>query len=779
MITNYFILLQSIDKKDNTTSLQTTIHTNQQMASTRLAPPVRYLPPLTMNRVTDYPVRTSPIGHQRTSSFQSNETDSLSTVSETISESSLTSDSSYPYDAHKKPKKKILKTSSTPRKRNKHRVRWNLNNLESVSDSTDSQSVDSLGSYGSSPHNYLPPHLTNLHNKTRETTAKTLANWRDYERPLPPGSTGLTPSRVKGLSHSYQLLNNPSIPEHNIDGSLYRTYSIEVHQPPRQLAPPTPDRYQSYYHDNLQKLSMPAGALPTSNVPTHSLGRVINVPVLHLEENDLPELDQSNIEERKTRRMYQFPVGNSFRNTPPLIKKVGGILEEDDDANDYDHLEPRRPQPPPALQRQMALSTKSDDQWYSNDDIDEALEMIKMEEESNKGSGSSDDVEEETPPPVPVKKRQSPPTPPKRVSSLNSLPKPIDSAFDETISNQSLPQQSSIILSPPPEFKNSTLPTERTPPTECNPSTDKITNGLPHINNPLHSSSMDTLQSYGSVSISQSTDDHLTPEIHPETNHTQKPLDSWGSPLKMKERIVEGAEDPHRNPSPIHNQQDIRKPSNVLSNGLGYLTIDSSNSDVDPRGSPLNRVSTIYITRHNSLSPKKTRDYKINGLLDNKFQSNSTHNLSHSQRFTDEEHAVMEWYNKSNKMKPIIVDTEKEIDQMIAEIGSAKKHRRGSHSSVSSTASSSSNTSKHFGKLHVSHDTQHVSHEYHVIYRMTQHEYHMIYYMYHMTHSMYHMTFCIGICCACQKTIDSSHSLFSFASRLYHNKCFCCAQCGK
>ena len=50
----------------------------------------------------------------------------------------------------------------------------------------------------------------------------------------------------------------------------------------------------------------------------------------------------------------------------------------------------------------------------------------------------------------------------------------------------------------------------------------------------------------------------------------------------------------------------------------------------------------------------------------------------------------------------------------------------------------------------------------------------------HVQSEIIHVSFpLIGTCNVCQKPIENSQNLFSFASRLYHTKCFCCTQCGK
>jgi hypothetical protein len=365
---------------------------------------------------------------------------------------------------------------------------------------------------------------------------------------------------------------------------------------------------------------------------SNSLGRIVNVPVLHLDEKEIPQLDESNMEERQARRLFGFP--NALRKTSL----------NDDDQNDYDHLQPTHSTPTQTAKDKLT-PPQPDFDWYSSEDIDEALKLI-----NDDGNISSN--EEEDPPP--------PPIPPKRISSLKQCNSTQPNAIGLESTDSKTPQQG--------------------------------------VGSKLHSPSMETLQNYEAT---PPVDDGLTPEIvHPENTFNGQPQPSWGGPsLKIKDRIVEGAEDPQRDPSPTHKPHP--KPINGLIQNHTQL---KAMPPMVP--SPL--------TRHDSLSPKK----RHTSLADKKLHS-STIDLT-SDQFTEEEKAVIQWYRNPNKMKPIVVDTDKEIEQMLADL-STKKHRSNSQSS----------SKKYF-----------------------------------------------GTCCSCQKTIESSQNLLSFASRLYHLKCFSCSQCG-
>ena len=612
---------------------------------TRLSRRVPDLPHYIPTRLTDYP-RSSP-SSSLNQSFQS-ETDSLSTVSE----SSFTSDSSYTYDANRKPKKKILKNSNAPRK-HKHHVRWNLENLENVSD-TDSVSVDSSSSLSSNSKSYQ---------RARETANRTVYNWQEFERPLPAGSTGLTPL--------YKLPQNGT-------KTIYRTYSSDVYiphqltqdiqqhrslrhivsadpnhfrqQPQPMLNDPRPFGVQFQQHSNFQQHSTPVTSPETLN---QSMDRVVNVPVLHLDESQVPQLEMSNLEERRQRHLFQFPRQKPvpYVNTDNKLRMRMQTLNEED-KNDYDHLD---------------NDEIKDDQSYSDEDLDEALSII---EQSEHESDDSPDLHEALvptnspmPPPIPLKQRKHPkdppkdsvdintepqlktpppPVPPKRFSKLSKRPPvslisvipspqvpntPQQDGLEENITNSE-----SIILPPPPEFAD-TLKTKR--PSE----------------NSLHSPSCETLIGNESPPT-DGTHTPLEPEIYPENKVFLNPEMSWMAPtnLKLNDRIVEGAEDPIRR-SPTHRESKNFKTGSYtqLSNGIGNLSLSS-----DP-----------VLQRHNSFSPRILRQNDSNHY---KLQRSTTlpHNLS--QNFTKEEQAVVQWYKNHSTMKPVIVDTDREIDQMLAEL---------------------------------------------------------------------------------------------------------------
>ena len=609
---------------------------------TRISRQVPDLPHYIPTRLTDYP-RSSP-SSSLNQSFQS-ETDSLSTVSE----SSFTSDSSYTYDANRKPKKKILKNSNAPRKHKRH-VRWNLENLENVSD-TDSVSVDSSSSLSSNSKSYQ---------RARETANRTVHNWQEFERPLPAGSTGLTPP--------YKLPQNGT-------KTVYRTYSGDVyiprqltqdnqqHRSLRHIVSADPNHFrqqpqpmlndprlfdvQFQQHSPFQQHSTPVTSPETLN---RSMDRVINVPVLHLDESQVPQLEISNLKERRQRHLFQFPTQTPVPYDNKLRMRMQTLNEED--KNDYDHLD---------------NDEIKDDQSYSDEDLDEALSII---EQSEHESDDSPDLHEALvptnspmPPPIPLKQRKQrlkdppkdsvdintepklktppPPVPPKKFSKLSKIP-PVslisvipspqmpDTPQQDGLGEENITNTESVILPPPPEFAG-------TPKTKS-PS-----------ENSLHSPSCETLIGNESPPTN-GTHTLLEPEIYPE--NMLNPEMSWMTPtnLKLNDRIVEGAEDPIKR-SPTHSESKNFKTGSYtqLSNGIGHLSLSS-----DP-----------VLQRHNSFSPRILRQNDSNHY---KLQRSATLPHKSSQNFTKEEQAVVQWYKNRSTMKPVIVDTDREIDQMLTEL---------------------------------------------------------------------------------------------------------------
>ena len=671
-----------------------------------------------VTRLTDYPVGPSSAS-SCTTSFCS-ETDSLSTVSE----SSFTSDSSLAYDASRKPKKKILKNSNAPRRPHKHRVRWNFENLESVSDA-DTVSLDSTSSVGSYTVN-------KVYNQSRTNMARTLQNWHDFERPLPQGRTGLlTPNHIRGLSQSHQALYYTTSPDsfssqtpsprypNGLHGrQIYRTYSGDIcspsqgmtanqHQNLRHVVSVDPNHFRQQHPQPMSSTPLPSQHVSRTQVYPGQYNTQVQVPVFYLDEQSIPDLERSTLEERAQRHLYKFPQNQTHN-----LRALHTVLE--DDQCDYDHLSPEETEKQPLNALDRLVPSKPDDQWYSNEDIEEALKQLELEGEDVDGDSSSDMEEkskttETPPPPIPPKQRKkvSPPTPPKRVSSLTNvrsaapLPSPLlTTTSQDPLEDDVRAHSESIILPPPPEFADNT-PSQNSQ--EFPSNADSISKNI------FHSPSCETLKSYD---VPSSPEGGLTPmesEIYPETKPEIVPGLSWGP---LNDRIVEGAEDPHRHPSPPHVAPKISqgfqvpKSSNMLSNGLGHLISNTewnlkqkmaSTGDI-PRSSSLSSPPhTSNTTRHNSLSPKNSREN-----LDQKHVRGTTaspHKMN--VELNQEEQAVKQRYKQPQTMKPIIVDTDKEIEQMILELETENQSKRPKDTSQLNHKSSSLpvQQQKYFGKL--------------------------------------------------------------------------------
>ena len=655
-----------------------------------------YPPPPPPSRLTDYPVASS--SPLVTRSYTSN--DSLST----LSESSFTSDSSsYTYEPHRKPKKKILKNSNAPRKRHKNRVRWDLNNLHQYqphherqySDETDTLSLESStssfsGYLPSTTHMYPPP--------PRENAPQ---GWRDYEQRVSPSNS--MPGYSRGLSQSQTSLN----PAYGQCRSLYRSYSGDIPSPTHSSS----DTWRRY--DSAQTLHSHSHLMPVSyhGYPAHGPPPP---PVFYPDESNLPDFD----EERRRRHLYKIP---------PRLSGSGSILQtlSEDDKSDYDHLSTPPPPPPQRTVQERLSPSTPDSQWYTSEDIEEALQLI-----NESGTQSDEEDNKTTPsklsPQIPTKAKDSPPPPPpKRVSSLPAtphdvnhidatLPAPIVSATsvnsDPSLSLPSSPpgppRQDSIILSPPPEFAS-----EDTKP-RYSIASESVS---------LSSPSMETLKSYPYSDSPSSLDDGLTPEVHPEImappQSSLKELGaSWGSPLKMKDRIVEGAEDPHRTISPPLSQP-LPSSSNITETKSSSGSYKPSVSDY-AASSIAYQISTVQQQMSNLLSPDsvdtsndspsmrrvRTSPHGLSSSIANRSPTigGSASNLSPPYggvpvKLTKEEEATVQWLKQSRNMKPVKVDTDREIEQMMAGLGKSGKHRYTSRS-ASNPSLSSATRQKYFGK---------------------------------------------------------------------------------
>ena len=295
---------------------------------------------LDADRITDYPRRTSP----STSLLSlSSRRSSLSAVSQ----SSFTSDSSF--ENGRRPGKKILKNPLQPPRRSKNRVRWKLPNNSSDSLSVDSfESVGSniydrarsgvvmatqnwrefeqsppRGSTGITP---MKPPLSKMRTSMSTGTLQT----HQYTSPY----RGLTTIPQGAVISSLGVKSNETP-----SPLAYNTSSNNSVSPGGVLSS-TPLRHtQSTSAIDFHKQMQLHRGSPN----------VAGVPILRLDSSNLTDLEESTLEDRKRMHIYQFPQTRSPGTTlqspdtlrsKPSSQSLTAALLDDDDANDYDHLSP-------------------------------------------------------------------------------------------------------------------------------------------------------------------------------------------------------------------------------------------------------------------------------------------------------------------------------------------------------------------------------------------------------------------------------------------------------
>ena len=660
-------------------------------------------------RVTDYPIAY--IGNHGNQSFQS-ETDSLSTYSE----SSFTSDSSFAYDANRKPKKKILKKSNgASRSKHKRRVTWNLDHLESFSD-VDSISIDSSSSISSCGPSYrLPGHPRR--NGGGQEPGRNVTMVTEYPHYQHQGHRLFSPPPTSAAT---PFSNNAGFSGKNSHPGIYRTYSGSIYQPKssggHRHAHQTNSLDSNYSRGRSLSLSYQDLQHPPvqhSSPGSHTEGggrekRVINVPILQLE--DVPELNESNPEEREKRRLFEFPpqpnhkyppthcpvdltgVPNgtgqrsrsssydsnpqsltsnssssmssqsnssfsaflpaSFRNLPPAAGSPSMATTNrfqgnfplkcvPEDEPDYDHLEDNSPKISGKKTAKYHLEPCiPNNQWYSNDDIEEALQILEESEQESGDERGPPPSSSSTPPPVPPKQRRIVRNPPPvlvKKPHLKNLPKPISLSTKKRDDTKT----GVLSLSPAPQRPRGSNVDHLVKP------------------DPLHSPSSETLMP---VDASQS-DSNLTPleaEVHPKVNGNCSPKLSWSNP--MDDRIIEGAEDLRQSPThiPVNPSTGFITKSNTIHvDSVGKLAKNMEGlKTADQSSSPLQR--------HNSFSP--TRQQKESSESPRHHQLQRSRTLPRNLGLSKEDEAVLQWYRRRPQMKPLIVDTDKEIDEMMEEM---------------------------------------------------------------------------------------------------------------
>lgn len=564
-----------------------------------------------MHRTTDYPVGRKPRPKLMRPPSNS-ETDSTSTYSEN-------SDSSYVHDGSKQPKKKILKeTGSMRRRKSKNRVRWNLGSSENAD-------LISVASF----------HSVSVLDSDRSFHSQSHRGAFDRLSPIRGGSLRSSYTQGRSPSPSFSPSRNVTRPSDD----LYRTHSQDMlnqglRKPyvARQLMKgatnSTPIRNGRLYHQSLQ------------NFQEDESEQILNVPVFVPDENNIPSLEDSTQEDKH--KLFEIP--QQTRGT----LRVQRLSVDDDD--DYDHLPDKR--------KQGKSGGDGGSGWYSERDIDNALQELNQEELHNgvkphptsmKSHGYT--TSRHSPPPPPPPPLKQPIVPSQQTSSPPSTRK----GFPPPV-----PERKSSLTN-----KSTFLTTKDHNPPDYHFSEDD-----------LKSQSCDTLidEAPSTQELSpQSSDDPLTPveaEVYPASstynNHVQS---SWGTAFTIQERIVEGAEDPDRSssttPLPANSKKKHFPSPPRQRNGLGHLQVKEEPArNTSSMSSALQQYKTrvLSFSTNNLTSYHNPPPYK---LCKNRKLPKPLNELP-----PDEQ----EWFHRINSghgphmTRAVSYDTDKEISALLAEL---------------------------------------------------------------------------------------------------------------
>lgn len=601
------------------------------------------VPQPAMERVTDYPVgRTAsyPRAHPPTPTHS--ETDSNSTYSE----GSFNSDGSlYIHDANRKPKKKILKDSDTARRRkHKHRVRWNLENADTIS-------VDSFHSMivGEGKNHKLGHKTAGERQSPLGGSMNSIPRMRS---PSPP-----TYNQPPSWSSHHSPIRNTA----SFQRGIFRTNSesrLLDGPKPRQLHFPSSQKPVIQSTPIRHHRQLPLTATSLLQLPKYEDdSSILNVPVFIPDENNILPLDVSTTDDKKKSKLFEFPQQQSRRQA----------LSQDD-ADDYDHL-PDKQQQIHKPHKAMGLD------WYSKHDIDEALQQLDQKELNFTKASNSQTSADSSPPPLPPKEvsvlsKSLPPHSPSFVSDKNQQLRPPASAFQSGCKASDQP--------PPVPERKSSLPSSvsdtRQQQQNTKPSSPEFSSFFEDDN--LRSQSCETLiddDLLTSKTVSPShtqEEDSLTPvdtEVHPEPQSVSLTT-SWVTSA-LKDRIVEGAEDPDRPPSTTPTTSSLSAlPQGT--NGLGHLESKTSQST----------TSVLHEFRN--------RNFSQSSSTANSYHQPAPYQLKQSQqskgpssRSSDallgllpEEQYLFQRYSSGQgpmMMKPIRIDPSLKIEEMLAELDSA------------------------------------------------------------------------------------------------------------
>ena len=384
-----------------------------------------------LDRITDYPRNSSPDSSLARTPLSGSRCSSLSTMSQ----SSLTSDSSFSFDANKRPRKKILKNPHRMHRHSRNRVRWNLPGSE-MNDS-DNMSLESFDSTSTQSSVYL---------RAKRGVADAKTNWREFERHPSPGSTGMTPAKPpmprngfnQHTTSSSSVSSGSPLHISNYQSSSFNPPQIRVSGIPRQeppdvtrlrrspspltISPPTSTYLMGSLHTStpMRRInSDPAAAAAMRKSPISEHSQLnnstssnnedddIDIPILQFDHSKLSMLEESTLEDKKRAHIFPFtqndnaPSSSTPVKTPPAVRTA---FLDDDDASDYDHLSPLANLTSDEKKKQTTNSNDSDS-MYTKEDIDDAFDALGSSGSSN-GSIIPPPMAE-VPPPIPHKKNEA------------------------------------------------------------------------------------------------------------------------------------------------------------------------------------------------------------------------------------------------------------------------------------------------------------------------------------------------------------------------------------
>ena len=347
------------------------------------------------------------------------------------------------------------------------------------------------------PNSHHPHHLIHLQQNQRQLPRMhhihSDSSLLSYTAMNPPptsttqsllgGSSGSPNHPTNRMPHSYSATDLPQVNGRSLAGSASLSPLMSVQGMPeehrvyqRSTSPLAKSAFSSSGHKQLnhvhstplshsQSESALAARLKAMNALKEPSGSEVVVPVLRLDMANIPELEESTLEDRQRRHVFQFPqnspvsqdsssVQHNFMG--PVSSKSGSqkkmtksyslptttmLFVDDDDADDYDHLSPlkneeltsnntkqskksKKTDQQKVDEKQSKKQRKVDQQKADEDKVRQALPVSRMEKEADVNAHTEKDTEanlssnakqtraistpllstvDEVPPPVPKK----------------------------------------------------------------------------------------------------------------------------------------------------------------------------------------------------------------------------------------------------------------------------------------------------------------------------------------------------------------------------------------